>query len=486
MKQPRTFVSKIGEPLRLIKVTAAATLLASTFTVTNPAFAKEDDNSELNTVYHVYLGDRWLGIVEDTSAIQAYIDQEISQTQEAYGQLGLDIESEIQYIPEQVFRKNTSPRNVLASVQSQLFVKAESYAIEIDGVPVTYVPTKEQAETVVKELKLTYASEEELAAVKEWKQTGEAYPELAPDETKTIDVLFDKNISIEKDKAAPEEILSPEEAIQYLQKGTLEEKPYTVKEGDVLGSIAAAHDLSIDELLQLNRDLQVDSLLQVGDELNVTVYEPFVNVQVKRAVFKNEKVPFKTTVVEDDTMYKGETKTRQEGKAGKRAVQYVIREQNGQRVGKYEVESEMLSEPQEKIIVKGTKVISSRGTGEWVWPTVGGYISSQMGLRWNAIHKGLDIARPSNYNIKAADNGVVEVAGYRDDGYGYRVIINHNNGYKTLYAHLASVSVRPGQTVPAGATIAQMGTTGDSTGVHLHFEVLQNGVNMNPLNYVSQ
>src|SRR5690606_4875621 len=133
---------------------------------------------------------------------------------------------------------------------------------------------------------------------------------------------------------------------------------------------------------------------------------------------------------------------------------------------------------------KGTKVIPSRGTGKLAWPTNGGYISSKMGQRWGRLHKGIDIARPSNHTIKAADHGVVVSAGWDSGGYGNKIIIDHQNGTRTLYGHLKSINVKPGQKVEKGSAIGVMGNTGQSKGVHLHFEVYKNGKLQNPLSYL--
>lgn len=99
------------------------------------------------------------------------------------------------------------------------------------------------------------------------------------------------------------------------------------------------------------------------------------------------------------------------------------------------------------------------------------------------MHKGIDIAGPSNRTIKAADNGVVVSAG-RDGTYGNKVVVNHNNGMKTIYAHLSSISVKVGQTVEKGSKLGVMGSTGRSTGIHLHFEVYKNGALQNPMDYL--
>src|SRR5699024_10251340 len=104
--------------------------------------------------------------------------------------------------------------------------------------------------------------------------------------------------------------------------------------------------------------------------------------------------------------------------------------------------------------------------------------------RWGRTHKGIDIARPSNRAILAADHGVVTSAGYNSGGYGNKIVINHNNGMKTIYAHLDSISVKSGQKVEKGMEIGVMGSTGRSTGIHLHFEVYKNGKLKNPMSYL--
>ena len=122
----------------------------------------------------------------------------------------------------------------------------------------------------------------------------------------------------------------------------------------------------------------------------------------------------------------------------------------------------------------GTVVAS----GSFVWP-VGGSITQ----RFVWYHKGIDIANKAVPDVLAADSGTVVIAGWPDNaGYGNRVLIDHGNGYRTLYAHLQAVYVSPGQTVQRGNRIGRMGSTGRSTGPHLHFEVMLNGAYLNPLN----
>lgn len=120
------------------------------------------------------------------------------------------------------------------------------------------------------------------------------------------------------------------------------------------------------------------------------------------------------------------------------------------------------------------------GTGQFVWPA-GGNISQ--GFRW--YHKGIDISNRGAPGIMAADGGTVVIAGWPSPwAYGNRVLIDHGNGFATLYAHLSQIYVSAGQRVSQGAVIGQMGTTGRSTGIHLHFEIRKAGVAVNPLSYL--
>jgi murein DD-endopeptidase MepM/ murein hydrolase activator NlpD len=227
-----------------------------------------------------------------------------------------------------------------------------------------------------------------------------------------------------------------------------------------------------------------DSVLKIGQELNVTFLQPLLQVVVIKEEAKKETIAFASQVIEDASMYKGDNKVEQEGKEGTRQVTYKVSEQNGVRVAQEVTSENILQEPVSYIVRKGTKVVPSRGDGSLTWPANGGYISSEVGYRWGSYHKGIDIARPSNRTIKAADNGTVVSAGY-DGGYGNKIIIDHNNGMRTVYAHLASISVSVGQTVSKGSAIGVMGDTGNSTGIHLHFEVYKNGSLQNPRDFLN-
>jgi len=120
-----------------------------------------------------------------------------------------------------------------------------------------------------------------------------------------------------------------------------------------------------------------------------------------------------------------------------------------------------------------------RGSSNFIWPTSG--MITQYPV-W--YHMALDIANSSGPAVIAADSGTVIFVGCVRYGYGCHVIIDHNNGYQTLYGHLSSYSVEAGDSVSQGNQIGVMGSTGMSTGTHLHFEVRSGGTLLNPLNFL--
>ena len=120
-----------------------------------------------------------------------------------------------------------------------------------------------------------------------------------------------------------------------------------------------------------------------------------------------------------------------------------------------------------------------KGSSNFIWPTSGGITQYPV---W--YHMALDIANAAAPPILASDTGTVTFAGCTQYGYGCNIIVDHGNGYLTLYAHLSSIGVSPGQAVAQGQQIGVMGSTGRSTGTHLHFEVRSGDTVLNPLNFL--
>ena len=121
------------------------------------------------------------------------------------------------------------------------------------------------------------------------------------------------------------------------------------------------------------------------------------------------------------------------------------------------------------------------GSGTFVWPTTDRNIS---GYTYSGVHPAVDIGGAEGNAIYATDSGVVVYAGWSSYGYGYLIVIDHGNGWQSAYAHLSAVAVGCGQSVYQGGYIGALGSTGNSSGPHLHFELVINGLKVNPIGYI--
>jgi len=276
------------------------------------------------------------------------------------------------------------------------------------------------------------------------------------------------------------ELNTVEEALQLAENGRGEPVIHIVEEGDTLWDLAAKHDTSVENLQKLNPG--IDENLQLGQEVKVSGSSPLLTVLASYKLTEKVAIPFKTEYNDDSSLPMGTRKIVQEGSEGSKNVTYQVLSQNGKITEKTVLDEEIIEEPVSRIIKRGTKfVLSSRGGG-LIWP-VSGHISSPFGQRWGGTHSGVDIAAGYGDPIRTAGPGRVITAGW-GGGYGNTVVISHSNGIYTRYAHLSSIGVRRGQNVNQGEFIGRVGTSGNSTGPHLHFEVIVNGVTRNPLNYL--
>ena len=202
-----------------------------------------------------------------------------------------------------------------------------------------------------------------------------------------------------------------------------------------------------------------------------------------------EDVMYDIEYTDTADLYQGDYEVISEGQYGAADVVANVTYVNGEETARTVLSSVTLKEPVTEQQLRGTKERPTwLPTGTFRWPT-SGRITSTFGGRaspggiGSTNHKGIDIANSYGTAIYAADGGTVVYAGWMS-GYGYLVQINHGNGYVTYYGHNSSLLVSVGQKVYKGQQIARMGSTGNSTGNHCHFEIRYNGVAKNPLNYL--
>lgn len=265
---------------------------------------------------------------------------------------------------------------------------------------------------------------------------------------------------------------------------------YTVKAGDTATSIAQAHNLTIAQLNSVNNG-QIGDVMHEGDLINIEVAVPRLSVELTKTETYEVALPYKTITQKDDSQYTDYSKVLTEGVNGQQQCVDKVTYRNGSEVRRENVSKQTLQEPVDKVVVTGTKkrpksAEPGYSTGTMMWPVPSLHtITTYYEYRWGSFHSGIDISGSGAYGktIVAADGGTVTAAG-RSGSYGLRVQIDHGNGLQTLYGHCSKLLVKPGQKVAKGQAIALVGSTGNSTGPHCHFEVYRNGSRQNPLNYV--
>ncbi len=280
----------------------------------------------------------------------------------------------------------------------------------------------------------------------------------------------------------------------HLTAQTVVEKRYEAVPGDSYSRIASKHGMTISELKALNPE-QGD-MIHIGDELVVQRPQSFLRVQVTRVVEYEQTLDYQTKKVQDSSQYEGYEKVQTQGQEGLQKVTAEVTYIDGVEQSRNILSTEIIREPVDKVVVVGGKKVNPGAytgdgisTGKFIWPMpYTRNITSPYGRRGRSTHSGIDISASGIYgqSIIAADGGVVVKTNTSGWGmsYGSYVLIDHGGGYQTMYAHCSSVLVEPGQKVTKGQVIAKVGSTGRSSGPHLHFEIRINGKTTNPLAFV--
>lgn len=228
-------------------------------------------------------------------------------------------------------------------------------------------------------------------------------------------------------------------------------------------------------------------------ETLIAIAEDKFSIALSTDIVYTRDVDYEVKTEYDDSQFSSYEEVKTEGKKGEELVTVRTTFVDGIQTDAVETEAKVIKKPKDKVIIKGSKdgefePGDSSSTGAFIWPLPYTHnITSNFEWRWGRMHNGLDIAAGGVYgqSIIAADGGTVTFAGNDGGGYGNYVIIDHGNGYVTLYAHCSSLAVSSGQYVSQGDVIAYVGSTGNSTGPHLHFEIQVNGSPTNPLEFVS-
>jgi murein DD-endopeptidase MepM/ murein hydrolase activator NlpD len=341
-------------------------------------------------------------------------------------------------------------------------MNAKAYALLIDGKKVAILDSVTDAESILNTVKSKYTSDSE--------------------SIQYTSIGFAENVKIEEVSTKIGNIDNEEAALEFILTGAVEKKIHKVASGETFNVIANHYGLTPAELQEANRGTSPDRL-QIGQELVLNQIVPLVTVQTTEVAKYMTAIQYDITFEETSTLYKGEQTIKSSGKPGQKEVVAEIVRENGTEVKREELSAVVVSPPVSQVVLKGTKELPPLiGTGTFIYPTRG-TLSSRFGTRWGRMHYGIDIAAPYGTKIRASDGGKVIFAGW-DGALGYVVRIDHGQNKVTVYGHCSKLMVKAGDKVYQDQHIANVGSTGRSTGPHVHFEVRINGVAKNPLNYL--
>lgn len=229
------------------------------------------------------------------------------------------------------------------------------------------------------------------------------------------------------------------------------------------------------EKLELQNGDEKPEILTARQASEQIVEQEAVTVKTKEVIEEEKTVAYKTITRTTDQLNTGETVTRQQGKSGRQIITKEVTKENGQVTAEKIISCETVTESVPEIILCGTAGLAS--------PLDQLVLTSGFGQRWGRQHTGLDFGMTEGSPIYAAKSGTVTCAQYKNS-YGNLVIIDHGDGMETYYAHCSRLDVAEGQKVEAGQQIAAVGSTGNSTGPHLHFEVRIDGVPQDPAQWL--
>ena len=455
-------------------------------------------NSAPDTYYRVYLDDEIIGVIESKKELEKYIDKKgenIKKTlkvNRVYSPNGLEIKKITTY--NKKLDKVSYVYNQIKKRKS-FTVKGHQFTItqNDDSKVKLYVLDKKVFNRAIENTISSFVGTDRYRNYK-----NEDQGEITTTGTKLESIYISNNISVKNTNISVDEdvYVDEKELSQFLLFGKeVVKNYYTVQPDDTVDKVAFNNKVSTEELLVSNPELgSSQALLYQGQQLVISYLNPKVTVVSEAHVVEDIESKYRIEEQYDASKIVGDDIVTQVGENGLERVTQKVKSENGVIVYIDHVGKEELKPTINQLVIKGQKIIPNVGTmTNWAWPTASGYrITSDYAYRIHPIrrvrqlHPALDIyAGGIGSPVYASNNGVVSTTSC-DRSYGLCIVINHNNGYYTLYSHLNRIGVQVGQTVSKGQRIGDIGMTGSATGPHLHYELWvggapwKGGTNINP------
>lgn len=443
-------------------------------------FVDKEDISNSVTLFQVYLNGKKIGLVASKQELYDLIDKEQEAIKQKYNVTKVYPPKGLEISAIKTYNQNViSAKDIYNIIKNEAPFTIEGYEITIkdEENPIKFnLLHKEDLDESIKNTILSFVDQEVLE-----KYIAGTQEEIT-DEGETLDrVYLKQEIKIKEAFISTEDYIftDAEELNRYMLFGTLEKgKEYTVKLGDDIKTVATKNMLSVNEFLIANPQIvSENALLSVGQKLNISLINPLVDVVEETTLVEKQTIKYETTVEYDKTLSSTKRYVKQEGSNGLVKVTYKNEIVNGEIYNAVTLQTEELAPTINRIlVVGGMSTVYVGDSTYWAWPTNKPYrFSSYFGPRGGSWHYGLDITGPGHGSpIYAIQSGVVtsaEIIGTM----GKAVLINHNNGYNSVYMHLSKILVKKGEAVVKGQVIGLMGNTGRSTGTHLHLGVWTGG-----------
>jgi murein DD-endopeptidase MepM/ murein hydrolase activator NlpD len=406
-----------------------------------------------------------LGVVKDQSDVFSVLEVASVQLSEEHAMnISIDETSDIEFRKVvTVNRDIDNMEEVLSRLTYMKDINVDAYGIFVDGKRAAVLHSQTEANGVLAGLLEKFSTPAE----------GVRYES----------VNFQEEVEVREVATKLGNLQRTTEVSENLLAGEVSEKVHIVVTGESWDSIANLYGLSVAQLMADNSTISGREPI-VDEKLSILQAAPVLHIATVEKTTYSVAIEYGTERKNNENAYKGINTIQTKGISGSTEIVARIIRVNGMELGREILKETITSQPVTEVILVGTKPIPpTMGDGTFINPCPAGRLTSTFGYRWGSMHRGIDLACATGNIIRAADGGTVILAGWNGEQ-GYTVEINHQNGFITVYAHCSSMLVHVGDKVYEGQTIARVGSTGYSTGPHLHFEVKKNGVNVNPLNYI--
>ena len=463
-----------------------------------------EDNKLLTVKYQVYLDGNAIGIISDTKELYALINKEQSQIKDEYNvdqvypPKGFEIEKYLTYN-----NNITSVSDIYNQIKNSKSFTVKGYTATISAQENENEDPKVKFKVNVLDKKIFEDAINNL--IKSFVNNDEDQAYISGNQIEIKDtgslienIYFSENITIKENYLSIDDKIftNSDDLTKYLLFGSENAtKNYVVKKGDTIASISEANKLNTSEFLIENPQFKkATNMLAVGDIVNVAILQPKLTLVTESYLVEDTEVKYDIDIKYDSTKPLSYRVVETKGENGIQRVAKHVTYLNGAITEESEIDKEhtyMLKETINEVIVRGNMNYQNQTSGHyvdngmtWAWPTNSPYIlSSPYGWRWGAMHDGQDITGTGYGSpIYAAQDGEVISSGWGGmvgSDAGLNVVIDHKNGYITVYAHLSDTFVNVGDKVARKQKIGAMGKTGVATGTHLHFAVWVGGIPYN-------